>query len=113
MKWVEVVSIVAIAFALLAGGASMLVQIAHLHGAAIVALGAVGIFQTFAMVRRRRAAAAQLSYARDVAFLAATIAALAFVASPARWSLGAAVAAAEFGLLLELLARLVPERPVA
>ncbi len=44
-----------------------------------------------------------------VAYLiAATIAAIAFVYAPARWSIGAAVAGLEFALILELLVRIVP-----
>ena len=52
---------------------------------------------------------ARLRVSRDVAFLAAVAASIAFVLSPARWSLGAAVAGALFGIAIELLARFSPK----
>jgi len=109
LKTVEIASIVAIAVALLVGGSSILWQLAHLRGYALVVLGALALAQIFAMTRRRRTATGQLQVARDIAFLAATLVALTYVTSPARWALGASIAAAEFGLLLELLARVGPQ----
>ena len=53
---------------------------------------------------------ARLHASRDIAFLAALAGAVAFMLSPARWAFGACIAALEFGLILEIIARLVPGR---
>ena len=53
---------------------------------------------------------ARLYASRDVAFLASIAGAIAFMLSPARWAFGACIAALEFGLILEIIARLAPGR---
>jgi len=108
---IEVGSLILMALLVLVGGRSLLVEIAKFQLPAILGLCAIGIAQTVA-VRRNFAAGGRLArvrVSRDVAFVAAIAAAIAFVVFPARWSLGAAVAATEFGLALELLARFSPE----
>jgi hypothetical protein len=108
---VEIGSLIVIALAVLLGGRSLLVEIARFPIPAITGLGIVGLLQLLAVRRNYRAGGgpAPLRVARDVAFLAAILAALAFVAYPARWSIGAAVSAVLFGLAVELLARFSPK----
>jgi hypothetical protein len=108
---VEIGSLILIAVAVLLGGRSLLVEIARFPVPAMVGLGIVGLLQLVAVRRNYLAggAPAPVRVARDVAFLAAILAALAFVAYPARWSIGAAVSAALFGLAVELLVRFTPK----
>ena len=91
------------AVAVLLGGRSLLGTMARVGTPAAVVLGALAVTQVVMALRGRArlGQAAGLWLARDVAFLAATAAALTFVLLPARWSGGAAIAACEFGLLLE------------
>jgi hypothetical protein len=99
--------------AFLIGGRAWISNIAQFHGIAISMLVIVGVVVIYAFRRNFLAGGpmARLTAARDTAFLAAIAAAIAFVASPARWSIGATVAAVEFGLLVELLTRIRPARP--
>ena len=108
---VEIASLILIALAVLLGGRSLLVEIARFPIPAITGLGVVGLVQLLAVRRNYLAGGrpAPLRVARDVAFLAAILAALAFVAYPARWSIGAAVSATLFGLAVELLAHFSPK----
>jgi hypothetical protein len=113
VRGLEIASIIVIALAVLLGGSSLLAEIGHFRTPATFALAFLAVVQ-FAAVRRNALAGgphAQVRASRDVAFLAAIIAALVFVWSPARWSLGACIAGVEFGLAMELLARLVPDAP--
>ncbi|MGP6159349.1 MAG: hypothetical protein ACLPYS_17900 [Vulcanimicrobiaceae bacterium] len=100
-----------IAFAILIGGRSLLVEIAQFHAIAFVALLVIGaaLLRNLGRNMAPRTSLGRFRASRDVAFLAALISALAFVFSPARWSLGACIAALEFALILELLAKLAPE----
>jgi hypothetical protein len=101
---VEIGSVVAIGVAVLFGGRHLLVNLSHISRYAIPILAVLAILQIGAL--RRNAASDRpdraLVATRDVAFIAAALLSIAFVASPARWSLGAAVVAIELGLLLEL-----------
>ncbi len=108
---VETGSLVVIALVLLTGGRSLLGEIARFPAAALTALAVIGLVQLLAVRRNYLAGGphARLRVSRDVAFLAAIVSAIAFVAHPARWSLGAALCAALFGLAIELLARFAPK----
>jgi len=103
----ETVWVAVMAVAVLVGGSALLQQIAQFRGVAISALAVVASVILYAFRRTYRAELplARLHAARDAAFLAAIVAAIAFIAGPARWSLGAAVAALEIGLVIELLGR--------
>ncbi len=107
---VEAASVVVIAIAILLGGNYLLVTIARFNPLSALALLALAVSLTFAMVRSLRAGGplVRLRASRDIAFLAGILTALAFVLHPARWALGAAIAGVEFGLVLELLARFAP-----
>ncbi len=107
---VEAVFIAVIMLAVLIGGRSWLVDIMQFHGVAIAALGIVALVVIYAFRRSylRGGPLVRLSATRDAAFLAGIGSAIAFVASPARWSLGATIVAIEFALIVELMARLVP-----
>jgi hypothetical protein len=110
-RLLEVASIVVIAVVVLIGGSSLLAEIGHFRAPASFALAFLAVVQ-FVAVRRNALAGgphAQVRASRDVAFLAAIVAAFVFVWAPARWSLGACIAGVEFGLIMELLARLVPD----
>jgi len=103
---------------LLVGGWAWIADVAQFHGVAISMLVVIGVVIVYAFRRNFLAGGplVRLYAARDGAFLAAIASANAFVLAPARWSLGATIAAAEFGLVIELLARLRPapdvdERP--
>ena len=112
-RTVEAAFIAVIAVAVLFGGRSVLVEIARFGGLAAGVLVALAFIQTLAM-RRNFAAGGSLArvrITRDAAFIAATIAAIAFVYAPARWSIGAAIAGLEFALILELTARFAPSPP--
>lgn len=102
-----------IMFAFLIGGRAWVYDVAQFHGIAVAALGLIGLAVIYAFRRNYLAGGplARLHAARDGAFLAAIAAAIAFVLSPARWSLGATIAAVEFGLVVELLARFLPAAP--
>ncbi len=107
---VEGAFIAVIMLAVLIGGRSWLVDIAQFHGVAIAALGIVALVVVYAFRRNylRGGPLVRLSATRDAAFLAGIGSAIAFVASPARWSLGATIVAIEFALIVELMARFVP-----
>ncbi len=111
---IEAVFIALIMVAVLIGGRSWLVDIMQFHGVAIAALGIVALVVVYAFRRNylRGGPLVRLSATRDAAFLAGIGSAIAFVASPARWSLGATIVAIEFALIVELMARFVPP-PVA
>ncbi|MBC5800242.1 MAG: hypothetical protein GIX03_02150 [Candidatus Eremiobacteraeota bacterium] len=107
-RTIETVSVAVMALLVLVGGSALLQEMAQLHGVAISALAVVAIVILYAFRRNYRAGvpSARLHAARDAAFLAAIVAAVAFVAGPARWSLGTAVAALEIGLVIELVGRI-------
>ena len=102
--------IAVIMLAVLVGGWWWLVDVAQFHGVAILVLAIVAVVVLFAFRSNylQGGALARLHATRDAAFLAAIASAIAFVASPARWSHGATVAACEFALVVELMARFVP-----
>lgn len=99
-----------VALAVLLGGGSLLTEIARHRTPASIVLAILVLTQIY--VLRRIVAAggpnAGIESSRSIAFIAATIAALFFVAAPARWSAGACIVAVEFGFVLELLGRLAP-----
>ncbi len=110
----EVLFLAVIALAILVGGGSLLQQIARspFHVLVLVVLAVIGV-SVVLNLRRGIASGGQLArlYAsRDVAFLASIAGAIAFMLSPARWAFGACIAALEFGLILEIIARLAPGR---
>jgi hypothetical protein len=114
-RTIEAAFIAVIALAVLLGGRSLLVEIALFGVPAAVLLAILGVAQTLAM-RRNFAAGGPLAgvrATRDVAFIAATIAAVAFVLAPARWSIGTCIVALEIALVLELMARFTPSPPPA
>lgn len=114
-RTVEAAFIAAIALAVLIGGRSLLVEIARFGVPAALVLVAIGFAQTLAL-RRNFAAGGPLAgvrATRDVAFIAALIAAIAFVLVPARWSIGTCIVALEIALVLELMARFTPSPPPA
>jgi hypothetical protein len=104
----EVAALIAIGLAVLVGGRALLINLLHFRGAVAFGLLILGAVQVAAL--RRRVAlggyAVALQATRDVAFLATILLALLEVCKPTRWALGATVAAFEFGILCELLARL-------
>lgn len=106
----ETAMVALIALALLAGGASLLRELGRQPLLSGIALGLLMVLQLSALRRDLATGgpAARVRASRDVAFLAATIAAICSVLSPSRWSSGATVAAIEFGLVLEILIRLAP-----
>jgi hypothetical protein len=110
---VEAAFLVAIMLAILVGGRSWILDVAQFHGIAVGVLGIIAVFVVYAFRRSFLAGGplARLHATRDAAFLAALAAAIAFVLSPARWSLGATIAAAEFALIVELLSRFAPAPP--
>jgi len=112
-RTVEAASILAIALAVLVGGNALLVQIAQFHGLTISVLGVLALLVLYAFRQNFRAGGslARIHATRDAAFLAAIAGAIAFVALPARWSLGATIVAAEIGFAVELLARFAPAAP--
>jgi hypothetical protein len=116
VRFIESASIVVIALAVLFGGFSLLATLANYHLVAAPFIVVLAFVQLLAVRRNALGggASAGVRSARDIAFLAALVAALFFVVWPARWAIGTAIVAVEFGLILELLARLGPrERPSA
>lgn len=113
-RYVEAGFIALMAVAVLVGGRSLLVQVASFRGVAISVLGVIAIVIVYAFRREFLAGGplARIHAARDTAFLAAIAAAVAFVAVPQRWSLGATTVALEIALIVELMSCLVdPVRP--
>jgi len=110
IRVVEAALVAIIALAVLLGGKNVLVEISHFPVVALFMLTALGLLEAFALRRNiaQGGQAARFRVTRDVAFIAAIVAAMAFVFAPARWSIGAAIAGLEFGLILELLVRLNP-----
>jgi hypothetical protein len=108
----ESLIIVFLMIAFLLGGRAWIFDIAQFHGISISMLVILGVVVVYAFRRNFLAGGpgVRLNATRDAAFLAAIAAAIAFVAAPARWSLGATVAAVEFGLVVELLSRVLPAR---
>jgi hypothetical protein len=106
----EVSSIAAIMLVLLFGGRAWIVDVAQFHGVAVSVLALVGVVIVYAFRRNYLAGGplVRTHASRDAAFLAAIVSAIAFVIWPAKWSLGATISAAEFGLVIELLTRLRP-----
>jgi hypothetical protein len=110
---VETVSIVVIGLAVLFYGWALIANLARFRVPAIFALLVVLMLQTGA-IRRNLAEgghAARIRSTRDVAFVAAIVLALIDVLWPVRWAVGACVAATEFAIVLELLARFTPHPP--
>ena len=105
---VETSSVIAIGIAFLFGGRILLVNLSHIPRYALPVLAVLGLLQAAALWRNARAAgpARPLVATRDVAFIAAVLLSIAFVAAPARWSIGAAVVAIELGILLEVFGQL-------
>jgi hypothetical protein len=102
----SIIAVIMLAF--LVGGRAWVYDIAQFHGVAVSMLVIVAIVVIYAFRRNFLAGGptARLAATRDAAFLAAIGTAIAFVIVPARWSLGATVAGVEFGLIVELFARL-------
>jgi hypothetical protein len=107
---IEIGSLIVIALGVLIGGKNVLVEITHFPIPAVIGLAVLGIAQVAALPRNYASGGplARIRVSRDVAFVAAIVAAIAFVLFPARWSLGATISAVEFGLAIELLARFSP-----
>jgi hypothetical protein len=107
-RFVEISSVVAIGVAFLFGGRILLVNLSHIPRYALPVLGVLGVLQAAALWRNAQVAgpARPLVATRDVAFIAAVLLSIAFVAWPARWSIGAAVVAIELGIVLEIFGQL-------
>lgn len=107
---IETISVVLIAVAVLVGGRQLLGSLVQHQVAAAIVLVVLLVAQ-FLALRRNYAAggpAVRIRATRDVAFLVAVLLALILVASPQRWSIGATIAAVEFGLILDILTRFSP-----
>jgi acyl CoA:acetate/3-ketoacid CoA transferase beta subunit len=106
----EAVFLGVMALAVIVGGRFLVVQIALFGGLSVSVLGALAIVLVYAFRRNYLAGGplARVHATRDAAFLAAIAAAIAFVISPARWSLGATVVALEVAIVVELLSRFGP-----
>lgn len=109
----EIAFLILMAVLVLVGGQALLISIAHFHDVAVSVLGVLAVFLVYAFRRNYRAGGPQvrLQAARDGAFLAAIACGIAFVAVPAKWSLGATVFALEAGIIVEVLGRVAPARP--
>jgi hypothetical protein len=112
---IEVFFLVVMAIAVLIGGPALLVQLVVFKSLAVVILTIFGVFIIYAFRQSYRAnrPGARLAATRDTAFLATIGAAIAFIISPARWSLGAAVVGFEIGIIVEIIARFAPPPRVA
>jgi hypothetical protein len=108
---IETISVVLIALAVLTGGRYLLGALVLHHVAATLVLVVLLIVQFLALRRNyaQDGSSVHIRATRDVAFLVTILLALALVASPQRWSIGATIAALEFGLVLDLLARFTPD----
>ncbi len=110
---VELASLAVIGLAMLLFGWVVLQNVARFTTLSAAVLGVVGVLQLVS-VRRNLAAggpSARIRATRDVAFVAAAFLGMAYVLTLQRWGIGACIAAFEFGILLELLARFVPAAP--
>ncbi|MGH7747349.1 MAG: hypothetical protein ACREQ5_21715, partial [Candidatus Dormibacteria bacterium] len=109
----ELAFLIAIVLAVAVGGRGLLVGLAGHAGYAEFLLGVLFLFE-LSLLRRHtadRSSAGRIALARDLAFVAATCGALAFVLAPAAWSLGTCIAALEVGLVVAVLERLAPAGP--
>ena len=97
------------------GGTAFLAELARFHIPATVLLVVAALALLWEALRGLTVPdpLALIRVSRDVAFIAALAAAIAFVSTPARWSAGAAIVAFEFGLVLELFGHFVTESPPA
>ena len=111
-RTLEIAFLIIIALLVLIGGEALLITISHSHGIAVSFLVVVAIVIVYAFRRNFLAGGPQvrLNAARDGAFLAAILCAIAFVLFPAKWSLGATKFALEAGIIVELLGRFAPTR---
>ncbi len=112
-RYVEIGSVVAIGVAFLFGGRILLVNLSHIPRYAIPVLIVLGLLQAWrvlAQLAGRTAGPADRRHARRRVHRRAVLLAIAFVASPARWSIGAAVVALELGIVLEVLGQLPAAR---
>jgi hypothetical protein len=107
---VEAVFLAIIALVILFFGAGLLSTVAAFKGVAVSVLLvlAVLIVYAFRMNYRASRAGARLAATRDTAFLAAIIAAIAYITTHAHWALGATVVGTEVGVIVEFLTRLAP-----
>lgn len=105
---VELSSAIAIGIAILFGGRILLVNLSHIPHYALPVLAVLGLLQAAALWRNAQIDRPNrpIVATRDVAFIAAVLLSIAFVASPARWSIGAAVVAIELGILFEVFGQL-------
>lgn len=101
----EIVFLAVMALAILVGGQFLLFAIARFHGLAVAVLGVLAMLTVYAFRRNFLAGGphARIHAARDGAFLAAIVAAIAFVLAEAKWSLGATIVAVEVALAVEML----------
>jgi hypothetical protein len=114
-RYLEIACLGLVMLAVLVGGQTWMLNVAHspFHGIAIAILGTIAVILLYAFRRSFLAGGplARVHATRDAAFLAAIGAAMAYVAAPAHWSLGAAIVAVEFGLIVELMSRFSPAPP--
>jgi hypothetical protein len=105
---VELGSAIAIGIAFLFGGRVLLVNLSHIPRYAIPVLIVLGLLQGATLWRDAQidGPSRPLVATRDVAFIAAVLLSIAFIAAPARWSIGAAVVAIELGIVLEVFGQL-------
>ena len=109
-RTVELASIAVIGCCVLFFGWTLLQNLIHFRAMAGALLLLVGGFE-IASIRRNLSElspAGRIRATRDAAFLVAVVLALSELLIPQRWIAGACIAAAEFGIVLELLARVQP-----
>ncbi|MBV9102232.1 MAG: hypothetical protein JO060_01510 [Candidatus Eremiobacteraeota bacterium] len=105
--WVELASIVVIGVALLLFGWALLQNLRHFPIPAALLLLALAVFQIGSMRRNLSSddAGSRVRATRDGAFLVAIVLALSELFAPRRWLIGACISSVEFGIVLEVLAR--------
>ena len=108
--FVEAAALAVIAIAIAAGGRATLARF-HAIGLPAEALLAVGLITTTVWIRRAlRAGGERLELTRGGAYLTGLILALWATLAPARWNLGAAIAALEVAVIFDLFVRLSGRR---
>jgi hypothetical protein len=112
---VEVASILVIGIVVLVAGWTLLENLARFRLASGAMLVVLAGAQVAALRRDFKAPGdgTRLRVTRDLAFVGATLIALAYVLVPQRWAVGASISMLEFAIVLELLTRLAPAPPNA
>ncbi len=109
----ELIFVIVIAVAIAAGGRSLLFSLSHNALIAGLWIAALAAFLLTGVRRRRSLGASPVVLTRDVTFVVAALLSIVYIASPARWSSGATIAALEFALILEMLTLVLPAQSEA